>query len=75
MAQKDDNKKPGGGALQNMQLLKKESSLFKVPKVPPKKKIVKKTKIEIYSSYHDWCKVGQRHIYYKRDTTRFISHI
>lgn len=45
MAQKNDKKKPGEAALQNMQLLKNESTLFKVPKVPPKKKIVKKTEI------------------------------
>ncbi|CAH0713847.1 unnamed protein product, partial [Brenthis ino] len=43
--------KPGEAALQNMQLLKKESTLFKVPKVPPKKKIAKKAKVLVEEDY------------------------
>lgn len=45
MTQENHVTKPGEAALQNMQLLKKESTLFKVPKVPPKKKTVKKAKV------------------------------
>lgn len=40
----NNNTKPGKAALQNMVLLKKESSLFKVPKVP-KKKLIKKAEV------------------------------
>ncbi|XP_068623670.1 splicing factor ESS-2 homolog isoform X2 [Battus philenor] len=40
----NDDSTPGKAALQNMALLKKESSVFKVPKVPIKK-IVKKSKV------------------------------
>lgn len=40
----DKPTRPGERALQNMKLLKSESSLFKVPKVP-KKKDTKKTKV------------------------------
>lgn len=38
MAKENQPSKPGETALQNMKLLKKESSVFKVPKVPQKKK-------------------------------------
>ncbi|XP_028172966.1 splicing factor ESS-2 homolog [Ostrinia furnacalis] len=43
--------KPGEAALKNMKLLKKESSVFKVPKVPKKKPSTKKAKVleeEVY---------------------------
>ncbi|XP_023951050.2 splicing factor ESS-2 homolog [Bicyclus anynana] len=40
----ENESRPGVGALQNMQLLKKESTVFKVPKVPPKK-VIKKSKV------------------------------
>lgn len=43
---KDSNiSRPGAAALENMKLLKHESSIFKVPKVPKKKDIVKKTQV------------------------------
>ncbi|CAH2093730.1 unnamed protein product [Euphydryas editha] len=45
MTQENKTPRPGEAALQNMQLLKKESSVFKVPKVPPQKKQTKKSKI------------------------------
>ncbi|XP_046963920.1 splicing factor ESS-2 homolog [Vanessa cardui] len=51
MTQENRTPRPGEAALQNMQLLKKESSVFKVPKVPPKKKTTKQSKIldeEVY---------------------------
>lgn len=44
MTQKNNESRPGVGALKNMQLLKKESTVFKVPKVPPKK-VIKKAKV------------------------------
>ncbi|CAH2266211.1 jg17799 [Pararge aegeria aegeria] len=44
MMQENSESRPGVGALQNMQLLKKESSVFKIPKVPPKK-VIKKSKV------------------------------
>ncbi|KAL0818208.1 hypothetical protein ABMA28_008713 [Loxostege sticticalis] len=37
--------RPGEAALQNMKLLKKESSVFKVPKVPKKKSTTKKAQV------------------------------
>ncbi|XP_064074386.1 splicing factor ESS-2 homolog isoform X2 [Vanessa tameamea] len=51
MTQENRTPRPGEAALQNMQLLKKESSVFKVPKVPPKKKTTKQSNIldeEVY---------------------------
>lgn len=44
MADENQPSRPGKLALQNMIFLKKESSVFKVPKVP-KKKVKKKTKV------------------------------
>ncbi|KPJ14813.1 Protein DGCR14-like [Papilio machaon] len=44
MASENNITKPGAAALENMALLQKESSVFKVPKVP-KKKAVKKTEV------------------------------
>ncbi|KPJ05244.1 PREDICTED: protein DGCR14 homolog [Papilio xuthus] len=44
MASENNITKPGAAALENMSLLQKESSVFKVPKVP-KKKVVKKTEV------------------------------
>lgn len=44
MASENNITKPGTAALENMALLQKESSVFKVPKVP-KKKVVKKTEV------------------------------
>ncbi|XP_073948442.1 ess-2 splicing factor homolog [Choristoneura fumiferana] len=38
MAEEEKRSKPGEAALRNMQLLKAESSVFKVPKVPQKKR-------------------------------------
>lgn len=43
--------RPGEAALQNMKLLKAESSVFKVPKVPKKKNSTKKAQVldeEVY---------------------------
>lgn len=42
MAEEEKRSKPGEAALRNMQLLKAESSVFKVPKVPQKKRSDKK---------------------------------
>ncbi|XP_034827546.1 splicing factor ESS-2 homolog [Maniola hyperantus] len=44
MTQKNNESRPGVGALQNMQLLKKESTVFKVPKVPSQR-VIKKAKV------------------------------
>ncbi|XP_037292594.1 splicing factor ESS-2 homolog [Manduca sexta] len=44
MSENDKSPRPGVAALENMKLLKSESSIFKVPKVP-KKKTVKKTNV------------------------------
>lgn len=41
----ENTKRPGETALENMKILKNESSLFKVPKVPPIKRKVTKTHI------------------------------
>jgi hypothetical protein len=43
----DGNKpsRPGEGALHNMKILQKESSVFKVPKVPTKRKNAKKATV------------------------------
>ncbi|XP_045454089.1 splicing factor ESS-2 homolog [Melitaea cinxia] len=45
MTQENQTPRPGEAALKNMQLLKKESAVFKVPKVPPQKKQTKKLKV------------------------------
>lgn len=44
MSDEQTQRKPGEAALQNMQLLKKESTVFKVPKVP-KKRNANKSKV------------------------------
>lgn len=44
MTENDKPIRPGEAALQNMKLLKSESTVFKVPKVP-KRKIIKKTQV------------------------------
>lgn len=44
MSENEKSPRPGVAALENMKLLKSESSIFKVPKVP-KKKTVKKTNV------------------------------
>ncbi|CAH0696843.1 unnamed protein product [Spodoptera exigua] len=45
MSKESNISKPGAAALENMKLLKHESSIFKVPKVPKKKDNVKKTQV------------------------------
>lgn len=57
--------RPGEAALQNMQILKCESSVFKVPKVP-KKKDVKKAQVldeEDYVEVRHSCKLPGQIIY------------
>ncbi|XP_045503419.1 splicing factor ESS-2 homolog [Colias croceus] len=44
MSESPSPSRPGEAALKNMQILKSESSLFKVPKVP-KRKLIKKTQV------------------------------
>lgn len=54
MSEENTPSRPGEAALQNMKLLKCESTLFKVPKVP-KKKNVKKAQVLEEDAYVEVC--------------------
>lgn len=61
MTQENQTPRPGEAALKNMELLMKESAVFKVPKVPPQKKQTKKLKV---LDEEDYVEVIIKHINY-----------